>query len=229
MTARTRTSSARPDDSGPAHHERGPTGEVARDGFTGAQHRTPSDAGSRRCGRADATPDVHPRRDVVAQSRRSADPESRRLGADRQHAWCRRDPVLRARRGGPHGRSPEGPEAPPDRLPAPGQDRVPALAALVAAAPRLVSHGRRARLRRGGDRLFDDDDPQACRLRQEADGHRLHADGKTPIGTFGIKRELVKIADLPDYVGNAVVASEDRTFWKNSGVSLTGILSLIHI
>ena len=50
-----------------------------------------------------------------------------------------------------------------------------------------------------------------------------YADGKTPIGTFGIKRELVKIGDLPDFVGNAVVASEDRTFWKNSGVSLTGI------
>src|SRR5450756_767909 len=53
-----------------------------------------------------------------------------------------------------------------------------------------------------------------------------YKDGKTPIGTFGIKRELVKIGDLPDYVGNAVVASEDRTFWKNSGVSLTGICLL---
>ena len=29
-------------------------------------------------------------------------------------------------------------------------------------------------------------------------------------------------ATLPDYVGNAVVSSEDRTFWKNSGVSITG-------
>src|SRR5450830_309451 len=43
------------------------------------------------------------------------------------------------------------------------------------------------------------------------------------MGTFGVKRGLVKIGDLPDYVGTAVVASEDRTFWKNSGISLTGI------
>ena len=50
-----------------------------------------------------------------------------------------------------------------------------------------------------------------------------YSDSKTVMGTFGVKRELIKIADLPDHVGNAVVASEDRTFWKNSGVSFTGI------
>ncbi|MFD6176769.1 MULTISPECIES: transglycosylase domain-containing protein [unclassified Isoptericola] len=44
------------------------------------------------------------------------------------------------------------------------------------------------------------------------------------MGTFGEqKREKIKLADLPPYVGNAVVASEDKTFWTNSGVDLKGI------
>ncbi len=44
------------------------------------------------------------------------------------------------------------------------------------------------------------------------------------IGQFAEqKRELVKLADLPPYVGNAVVASEDDTFWTNNGIDLKGI------
>ncbi|NUS40327.1 MAG: glycosyl transferase family 51, partial [Terrabacter sp.] len=43
------------------------------------------------------------------------------------------------------------------------------------------------------------------------------ANGK-PIGQFAEqKRELVELDDLPAYVGNAVVASEDDTFWTNNG------------
>ncbi|PVU82981.1 glycosyl transferase [Cellulomonas sp. WB94] len=43
------------------------------------------------------------------------------------------------------------------------------------------------------------------------------------MGTFAVqRREIVDFATLPAYVGNAVVAGEDRTFWKNSGVSITG-------
>ena len=43
------------------------------------------------------------------------------------------------------------------------------------------------------------------------------------MGTFAVqRREIVDFATLPSYVGNAVVSSEDRTFWKNSGVSITG-------
>lgn len=50
------------------------------------------------------------------------------------------------------------------------------------------------------------------------------ADGKE-MGTFAEqKREIVNIADLPPYVGNAVVASEDRTFWTNKGVDPKGIV-----
>ncbi|CAN5398597.1 hypothetical protein BH11ACT1_BH11ACT1_05520 [soil metagenome] len=52
-----------------------------------------------------------------------------------------------------------------------------------------------------------------------------NADGsRGPVmGTFAVqRREIVDFAALPAYVGNAVVSSEDRTFWQNSGVSITG-------
>ncbi|MFD6134292.1 transglycosylase domain-containing protein [Isoptericola sp. NPDC060257] len=49
------------------------------------------------------------------------------------------------------------------------------------------------------------------------------ANGK-PIGQFAEqKRELVELGDLPAYVGNAVVASEDETFWTNNGIDVKGI------
>ncbi|SKC61135.1 transglycosylase domain-containing protein [Krasilnikoviella flava] len=44
------------------------------------------------------------------------------------------------------------------------------------------------------------------------------------MGTFAEqKRELIKYEDLPPYVGNAVVASEDSTFWTNNGIDVKGI------
>lgn len=52
-----------------------------------------------------------------------------------------------------------------------------------------------------------------------------YADGTTPIGKFAeVNREIIDTTKLPKYVGNAVVASEDRTFWTNSGVDLRGIV-----
>jgi membrane peptidoglycan carboxypeptidase len=50
------------------------------------------------------------------------------------------------------------------------------------------------------------------------------SDGTTPIGTFpGPNRNLVDYDSLPAYVGQAVVAAEDRTFFENQGVSITGM------
>jgi len=44
------------------------------------------------------------------------------------------------------------------------------------------------------------------------------------LGTFAEqKREIVQLEDLPPYVGNAVVASEDSSFWTNNGIDLKGI------
>ena len=50
------------------------------------------------------------------------------------------------------------------------------------------------------------------------------ADGSTEMGKFAeINRESVDASTLPDYVGNSVVASEDRTFYSNNGVDPKGI------
>ncbi len=49
-------------------------------------------------------------------------------------------------------------------------------------------------------------------------------DGVTEMGTFAeVNRTVVDASTLPAYVGNAIVASEDRTFYTNQGVDLKGI------
>lgn len=49
-------------------------------------------------------------------------------------------------------------------------------------------------------------------------------DGTTKIGSFKREnREIISCETLPDYVGNAIVASENRTFWTDSGIDLRGI------
>ena len=49
-------------------------------------------------------------------------------------------------------------------------------------------------------------------------------DGTTPIGSYADQnREIISCADLPDYVGNAIVASEDRSFYTNKGIDPVGI------
>lgn len=51
-----------------------------------------------------------------------------------------------------------------------------------------------------------------------------YADGTTPIGTFAQQnREIIECSALPDYVGNSIVASENRTFWSDKGIDLKGI------
>jgi membrane peptidoglycan carboxypeptidase len=52
-----------------------------------------------------------------------------------------------------------------------------------------------------------------------------YSDGVTPIATIANEtRTKVDFADLPDWVGNAVVASEDATFWTNTGIDPRGIV-----
>ncbi|WP_420897471.1 transglycosylase domain-containing protein [Bifidobacterium samirii] len=51
-----------------------------------------------------------------------------------------------------------------------------------------------------------------------------YADGTTKIGSFAEQnREIIECGDLPDYVGKAIVASEDRTFYTNRGIDFKGI------
>lgn len=50
------------------------------------------------------------------------------------------------------------------------------------------------------------------------------SDGSTVMGTFAEqRRELVDYASLPECMGQAVVSAEDRTFFKNQGISITGM------
>ena len=53
----------------------------------------------------------------------------------------------------------------------------------------------------------------------------FYADGTTEMGTFAeIDRTIIDTTTIPDYIGNAVVASEDRTFYTNNGVDPKGIV-----
>ena len=48
-----------------------------------------------------------------------------------------------------------------------------------------------------------------------------YADGTTEIGSYAEQnREIIDCAVLPDYVGNAIVASEDRSFYTKQGASI---------
>ncbi len=42
-----------------------------------------------------------------------------------------------------------------------------------------------------------------------------YADGTTAIGSYAEQnREIISCEGLPDYIGNAIVASENRTFYR---------------
>jgi hypothetical protein len=51
------------------------------------------------------------------------------------------------------------------------------------------------------------------------------ADGTTPMATLGTEnRTILKYDDMNDAVKQAIVAAEDRTFWTNAGIDLSGVL-----
>lgn len=51
-----------------------------------------------------------------------------------------------------------------------------------------------------------------------------YSDGESELGSFGeLNRTIIDPKTLPAHVGHAVVASEDRTFYTNSGIDLMGI------
>lgn len=64
--------------------------------------------------------------------------------------------------------------------------------------------------------------PESVALSQKTTVY--YNDGTTAIGSFQEEnREIIQCSTLPDYVGNAVVASENRSFWTDSGIDLRGI------
>jgi membrane peptidoglycan carboxypeptidase len=53
------------------------------------------------------------------------------------------------------------------------------------------------------------------------------SDGKTQVGTFsanGIDRQVLTSSQIPAVIKNAIVAAEDRNFYHEGGISITGIL-----
>ncbi len=51
-----------------------------------------------------------------------------------------------------------------------------------------------------------------------------YADGKTPMGSFSqVDRAVVSMDTLPEYIGQAVISSEDRNFYENNGVDPKGL------
>lgn len=56
-----------------------------------------------------------------------------------------------------------------------------------------------------------------------------YADGTTEIGTYAEQnRDIIDCAVLPDYVGKAIVASEDRSFYTNKGIDPIGIARALY-
>jgi membrane peptidoglycan carboxypeptidase len=65
-------------------------------------------------------------------------------------------------------------------------------------------------------------EPGAMALAQKTTVY--YADGKTPIGSYAEQnREIIDCSTLPKYVGNAIVASENRSFYQDNGLDLKGI------
>lgn len=56
-----------------------------------------------------------------------------------------------------------------------------------------------------------------------------YADGTTRMGTYSeVNRTIIDPSTVPEYVGHAIVASEDRTFYTNSGIDLKGIARALY-
>lgn len=66
--------------------------------------------------------------------------------------------------------------------------------------------------------------PQADQVALAQTTTVYYADGTTEMGRMSqVNRKIIDSSTLPNYVAHAVVASEDRTFYTNSGVDLKGI------
>lgn len=74
------------------------------------------------------------------------------------------------------------------------------------------------------------DIPQPDKIAMADKTKVYYADGKTEIGSFAEQnREIISCSALKPYVGNAIVASENRSFYKDGGIDFKGIgRAIIH-
>lgn len=72
--------------------------------------------------------------------------------------------------------------------------------------------------------------PQPYKIAMADKTKVFYSDGKTEIGSFAEQnREIINCSILPKYVGNAIVASENRSFYRDNGIDFKGIgRALIH-
>ena len=55
--------------------------------------------------------------------------------------------------------------------------------------------------------------------------HVYYSDGTTKIGSFSNQnRQILESDEIPSVARNAVVAAEDRGFWRNRGIDIRGIV-----
>lgn len=70
-------------------------------------------------------------------------------------------------------------------------------------------------------------EPEAFALAEKTTVY--YSDGTTEIGSYAEQnREIIDCSVLPDYVGNAIVSSEDRSFYTNKGIDLVGIARALY-
>lgn len=74
------------------------------------------------------------------------------------------------------------------------------------------------------------DIPQPDKIAMADKTKVYYADGKTEIGSFAEQnREIINCSVLKPYVENAIIASENRSFYKDGGIDLKGIgRAIIH-
>ena len=66
--------------------------------------------------------------------------------------------------------------------------------------------------------------PTVGRLRDLSQPTTVYDATGAPIGKLGVQdREPAELAEVPQVLINAVIATEDKTFWKNSGIDVSGV------
>src|SRR6266498_5606715 len=66
--------------------------------------------------------------------------------------------------------------------------------------------------------------PTIGRLGELSQPTTVYAATGAPIGKLGVQdREPAELDEVPQSLINAVIATEDKTFWKNSGIDISGV------
>lgn len=161
----------------------------------------------------------------AAPSRRSATPRTARSSASQattaqaRSASARRTSTLRTNTSGNQPRAPRNSRA--SRSP---RRKRPLWQWLLIALGSLIAAGLLAGIAAFSYLWITTDIPPAEKVALAQKTTVTFSDGTTKIGSFGDQnREIIDCSVLPKYVGDAVVASENRSFYTDRGIDLKGI------